>query len=82
MIGDSRLHRRGHAKCLVDPGEIIVHEVQGGRRLQVLDLLREGVGQPRKSPHAHAHREVLALDKRCGDVARIGVPLTNLGAGV
>jgi hypothetical protein len=27
-----------------------------------LQLLGEAVGQPGEAPHAHAHREVLALD--------------------
>jgi hypothetical protein len=29
----------------------------------VFDLFRKGVGQSRKAPHMHPHREILALRK-------------------
>jgi hypothetical protein len=39
---------------------------------QVLDLLGEGVGQPREPAHAHPHGEVLALDVAGVDLLRVG----------
>jgi len=38
------------------------------------DLLGEGVRQPGKSPHAHAHGEILALDVAGGNQVRVRVP--------
>ena len=34
----------------------------------MLYFLREGIGQPRESAHAHTHRQIAALDKRRGNV--------------
>ena len=42
--------------------EVVVHVVERDHRCMVLDLLGEGVGQPGEPPHAHPHREVLALE--------------------
>jgi hypothetical protein len=41
--------------------------------LVVLDLLAESIGQPSEPPHAHPHREVLALHEARGDMGRVGV---------
>lgn len=43
MVADARLHRRGYAKRLVNPTEVVVHEVERHSRVVVLDLLGEGV---------------------------------------
>jgi len=68
MIGYACFYRRGDAQRLVNPSEIVVHEVEGHGRFQVLHLFREGICQAGKAPHAHPHREVLPLHERRGDI--------------
>jgi hypothetical protein len=41
-------------------------------------LLRERIRQSRETPDCHANREVLALDKAGGDVARVGASIAYL----
>jgi hypothetical protein len=57
----------------LDASEIVVHVVKGDHRLVVVELLGEGVRQPREAAHVHPHREVLALDVAGRDVGRIRV---------
>jgi len=61
----------------VDAGEVVVHEVQRHGVHQVLDLLGEGIGQPRESPHPHSHREVLPLYVAGRNVLRVGLSRNN-----
>ena len=65
MIRDSRLHRWSHAQRFVNPAEIVMHVVERDSRSMVLKLLAVPVREPRKTAHAHSHREVLALNERC-----------------
>lgn len=58
VAGDSRLHRGCHSQALMNPAEVVVHEVKGESVIQVFDLLTESVGQPRHPPHGHADSEV------------------------
>jgi hypothetical protein len=51
--------------CPVNPTKVVVGEVKGQGRFQVLPLLREGVGQPGKPSNHHSHGQVLALNVRC-----------------
>lgn len=46
---------------------------EGQRRLVIVQLLREGIGQARETTHAHSHAEVLALHEARGDMARVGL---------
>jgi hypothetical protein len=55
--------------------EVVVHVEQRQRRDVVVQLLTEGVRQPRKAPHVHSHVQVLPLDITRADVSRVG--LTN-----
>jgi hypothetical protein len=48
-------------------------EVQGHGSPKILDLLREGVRQPREAAHAHPHGQVLTFNQTRRDVSRIGV---------
>jgi hypothetical protein len=43
-------HGWRHAQRLVQPDQIVVREVKRDRRLQVLQLLAEGVGEAGKTP--------------------------------
>ena len=54
-------HRRRYPKAPVNPDEVIVSEMQGQRCLEIVQLLAEGVRQPRESPAGHPDREVLPL---------------------
>ena len=65
---DARFHGRRHAQRLVNPAEVVVGEVQTIRRPEILPLLREGIRQTRKSAHAHADRQILALYMRRADL--------------
>src|SRR5438552_2996331 len=62
MIGETSSHRGRHFQGLMDPAEVIVHEVEREGVLKVLHLLAEGVGQAGKSAHPHSHCQVLPLD--------------------
>ena len=72
MVGDPGLHRGRDAKAHMDLAEVVVDEVQRDGRGVHLDLFREAIGQAREAAHVHPHREVLALHKRRGNVARVG----------
>jgi len=61
VSGHARFHGRGDPERLVNPGEVVMHVVERERRLMVVHLFGEGVGQAREAAHAHPHREVLAL---------------------
>ena len=62
MIADTGFHCRSNPQRLVNPPEVVIHEVQGDRVLQVLDLLREGVRKPREAAVLHPNGEVLPLN--------------------
>ncbi len=62
LVRDTCLHRGRDPQALVNPAEVVVGEVQAHCRLQVLDLLAEGVREPREAPHRHPHRQILPLD--------------------
>ena len=47
----------------MNAAEVVVREVQGGRRFQVFQFLTESVGQPGQPPHGHPNREILPLDQ-------------------
>ena len=73
MIREPRFHRRRHPQRLVNAAVVVVHEVQRDGMTVVLQLLGKAVCQPRKPPHPHAHREVLALNVRRADVLWVRV---------
>lgn len=73
MICDSRFHRWGYAQSLVNPAEVVVHEVERDVVLQVLNLLAECVCQSGKAAHSHSHTEILTLDKAGGNIFGIRV---------
>lgn len=61
MLRNPCLHGRSYAQGLMHTAEVIVHEVTSQSVGLVLNLLAEGIGQPRHVSQAHTHREVLAL---------------------
>lgn len=63
MISYTSLHRRRYPQGLMNPGEVVMHEVERDGMGLVLDLLAERIGQPRHPAHAHPHREVLPFHK-------------------
>ena len=48
----------------VNPGEIVVHEMERNGGSMVLQLLAESIGEAREPAHVHPHGEVLAFDVR------------------
>ena len=73
VVGDSGSHSRGNPQRLVDAAEIVIHEVQRNSVAEVFHLFGKSIGQPGEPPHAHAHGEVLALDKARRDVLFVGI---------
>jgi hypothetical protein len=53
-----------------------MHEVERHSAFEVLDLLREAVGESREPAHPHPHRQVLALDVAVEMCAGLGSPQT------
>jgi len=62
VVRDPRRHGWRHPQRLVNPTEVVVHEVQRDGSAVILDLLGEGVGQAGEPTHGHPHGQVLALD--------------------
>lgn len=59
--------------------EVVMHKVQRHGCSVHFGLLAEGVRQPCESAHVHPHREILPLDIRRVDVARVGFPTHDFG---
>ena len=74
-VSDTRLHCRGHPKRLMNPHEVVIHEVERQGVLQVLHLLRERIGQAREPPHAHPHIQILSLHIRCAHMLGVRIAL-------
>ena len=73
VVGEPGLHRGSASQGLVDPAEVVVNEVQRHCRLQVPQLLAEGVGQPREATHGHARVQVAPLHVVCRHPGPLGV---------
>jgi hypothetical protein len=46
MIGDFRFHRRSDAERLVNPGEVVMHEMESDSMGLILNLLAECIRKP------------------------------------
>jgi hypothetical protein len=46
MIGEASGHRGRDAQALMNPAEVVVHEVQGNHRIVILNLFAECIGEP------------------------------------
>ena len=68
MFADPCLHRPSYFKALMNPNEIVVEEMQGQCRFEVLKFPRERIRQPCKPTHLHSHSQVLSLNVSCQDV--------------
>ena len=66
-------HSWRNPKRPVNSGEVVVHIVERDGSRMVFNFLGESIGQPRKAPHAHSHREVLTLYKASRNMLRIRV---------
>lgn len=53
--------------------EVVIGKVQRDSSFVILELLTEGVRQPRESADVHSHREILALDVGCADAVRVRI---------
>ena len=74
VIGDTRFHCGCDAQGLVNPAEVVVHEVNRGGVFMVFQLLAESVGQSCEAAVAHAQREILPLYMAGGYVQPFGLP--------
>ena len=75
MICNAGLHGWCHSQCLMNPAEVVVHEVDGHGVGLVINLLAEPIGEPSHSSHAHPHSEILALHKTRGNLCYIGIAI-------
>jgi hypothetical protein len=73
VVCNSSFHCGRHSQALVNPAEIVVHEVQRNVVLQILDLFAESVGQSGEAAHLHSHREILAFRVTRGHIRRVRV---------
>lgn len=72
MVGNTRFHRRSDAQAGMYPAKVIVREVEGASRFQVIQFLRIAQGQTSKPFDGLPHGQVLALHVACRDVPHIG----------
>jgi len=79
MIGNSSFHRGSNAQRFMNPPEIVIREVQSNGSFQVVELLRERIGEARKPSHAHSHGEVLAFYEASAHVFLVRFTLSDLG---
>jgi len=77
VIAQSSGHCRSDPQRLVNPGEIIVDEVQRHGEGVILDFLGKRIGEPRKPPHPHPHREVLPFHEGRAYMLGIGIAAHN-----
>ena len=56
------LPSQGLRAASVNAAEVVGHVVQRYRVAMIFQLFAEAIGQARKAPHPHAHREILTLD--------------------
>jgi len=72
-MGNASRHCWGDPQALVNPHEIVMHEMDRDRMGVILGLFWETVAQARKPPHRHAHGQILALNVARRDVLRVRV---------
>src|ERR1019366_6326977 len=82
VIGQSAFHRGCDPQRLVYPAKVVVCEVQGTRSFQVVQLLREAIGQSSKSADRHSHSQVLPLHVTGGYMAQIRSSVTYFNYGL
>jgi len=63
----------------MNAAEIVVRKVQRQGRLEIRQLLREGVRQPGEPAAHHPDSEVLPLDVTGADMGRRGIPVNHRG---
>ena len=73
VVGDPGLHRRRNPERLVNPAEIIMHEVKGNGVLEVIDFLGKGVSQSRESAVHHSDSQVLPFDVARGNMLHVRI---------
>jgi len=62
VVGKSGLHGRSNPQRLVNPAEVVMHEIDRQRVRVVFHLFAKGVGQPSKATLPHADVQVHALN--------------------
>lgn len=67
MIADASFHRWRDAQGLMNPAEVVIHEVERKRVFVILKLFRESIRKARETTHRHSHCEVLPLRKARGN---------------
>ena len=72
-LTNSRFHCRRYSERLMNPREVVIHVVECNGVNVILDLFREGIGQPGKPTKPHPHAKILALDVAGRDVLRIWI---------
>lgn len=81
MVGEAGFHRWRDPQGLMYPAEIVVGKMQSTTSFQIVQLLRERIGQAREASDRLANRHILALDVACAYVARVRTPVAYLDYG-
>ena len=79
MIREPRLHRWGDSQSFVNATEIVERKMQSNSSFQIVELLRERIGEACKPSHLHSHGQILPLYIACAYVILIRLSLSNLG---
>jgi hypothetical protein len=80
MIRQASFHRGSYAQCLMDAAEIVIGMVDRNHVTVILEFLREGIREPRKSPHSHSQIQVLPLYKARRDVIAVRIAAQDASA--
>ena len=73
MVSDSSFHHGRDAQRAVNAARVVIGEVQGQGRFQIIPLFRESVGEPGEPLAPLPERSVLPLDMAGTDALRIRV---------
>ena len=63
----------------MNTAKVVISEVQSNSGAKILDLLAEGIGEPRKASAHHSQGQILSFDVRRTDIALVGITNDSLG---
>jgi hypothetical protein len=74
LVAEPGRHRRGAAKRLVHPDEVVEHGIEADHPIVRFNFFAEPVGQPREATHPHTEVQVLPFDIGRADVILVRTP--------
>src|SRR5437763_6673574 len=72
MAAQAGGHRWRYAQALVNPSEVVMHEMHRAGEPVIVEFLAESIRQAGESSHLHPHREIVALRVRRANLRDIG----------